>query len=434
MINDKDTPQNIQEKENIKIIKDTSKNNNGEIIEYIFDKKKDKLNDGEFCEIYKAKKICQNKIQNDQEYVLKIHNKEDLSEENISHGSRLLSEINFLSSLNNEHIVKYKNSFEDEKNICLIMEYCNKDSLYSLMKSRKYLEEYEIRYYMFQVLSTLQYLRKQNIVHRNLTLNNIFLKDIKTIKVGDFCFAYNDLEKNEESNIICGTPGYFTPECNNCKYSYKTDIFCFGLCIYYLFGASCLFISPCQSVEFFNHNEEVYFDKKLNFSEEAMDLLKKTITTEDKRIDLDEIYNHPFFNKGIGLTKDKFPEYKEDNNNKNAFKDFIKELKELPHKEGLILTPRKKTRINFNDNFFTSDLQNIMQKETNKKSESLNLNNNNNKDKLNFNSDKSSEESPGKDKLNFNSDKSSEESPGESPEESSDENDSNNDNLEKEKN
>ena len=55
---------------------------------------------------------------------------------------------------------------------------------------------------------------------------------------------------------------------------------------------------------FLSYEETIYFDKKLNFSEEAIDLLKQTITTENERIDLDKIYNHPFFKGGKGLTKD----------------------------------------------------------------------------------------------------------------------------------
>ena len=128
-------------------------------------------------------------------------------------------------------------------------------------------------------------------------------------------------------------------------------------------------MTPSESDYFFKHEEAIYFDKKLNFSEEAIDLLKQTIITENERIELDKIYNHPFFNGGKGLTKDKFPEYKEDNNNKDNFKDFIKKLKELPYKEGLILTSRRKVNINFS----TFNPQNIMPTKTNKTSESLNL-------------------------------------------------------------
>ena len=52
MIDNQDT----QEKEHIEIIRDTSKNKSGEIIEYQFDKKKDKLSEGGFGEVYKVKK------------------------------------------------------------------------------------------------------------------------------------------------------------------------------------------------------------------------------------------------------------------------------------------------------------------------------------------------------------------------------------------
>ena len=61
--------------------------------------------------------------------------------------------------------------------------------------------------------------------------------------------------------------------------------------------------------------------------------MKQLVTVENQRIDLDEMCNHQFFNCGKGLFKDKFPQYND--NNKNQ---FIKEFKELPYKEGLILT------------------------------------------------------------------------------------------------
>ena len=144
-------------------------------------------------------------------------------------------------------------------------------------------------------------------------------------------------------------------------------------------------MTPSESDYFFKHEEAIYFDKKLNFSEEAIDLLKQTITIENERIDLDKIYNHPFFNGGKGLTKDKFPEYKEDNNNKDNFKDFIKKLKELPYKEGLILTSKRKVNINIS----TFNPQNIMPTKTNKTSESFNLKNNKNQLNLDENFEES---------------------------------------------
>ena len=320
------------EKDGIEIIKDSPKNKSRVTVEYQFNVESDLLGSGGYGEVYRVKKKRGSSVLNDPYYALKIFNKIDLYKEN-DKGSRILTEIKIHRSLNHEHICKYEHSFEDKKNVYILMEYCENGTLASYIKTRKYLEEYEIRYYMFQVLGVLKFFRREKIVHRDLTLGNIFLKDLKTVKIGDFGFAYKESENDEKNGVICGTPGYFTPESNNSKYSYKTDIFDFGVCIYYLFGGKLLFKTSSESAEIFS-NKELQFDKKLKYSVEALDLLNKTVTVESQRIDLDEIYRHPFFNRGKGLTKDKFPEYNENNQ-----AQFLKEIKEIVQKEGLILTP-----------------------------------------------------------------------------------------------
>ena len=178
MIND----QEGQEKEHIEIIRDSPKNKSRVTIEYQFDVEKDSLGSGGYGEVYKVKKKRTNMTQNDPEYALKIFNKVNFYNDS-DKSYRVLTEIKIQRSLNHEHVVKYEHSFEDKKNVYILMEYCGKGTLNSLIKSRKYLEEYEIRYYMFQVLSVLKYFRREKIVHRDLTLGNIFLKDIKTVKL-----------------------------------------------------------------------------------------------------------------------------------------------------------------------------------------------------------------------------------------------------------
>ena len=340
MINNKDN----REKNRIQVIRDSPKNKSRVTIEYQFDIENDLLGIGGYGEVYKVRKKNGNMNQTEPEYALKIFNKANFIKDN-EKGSRVLTEIKIQRSLNHEHIVKYEHSFEDKKNVYILMEYCGKETLASLIKKRKRLEEYEVRFYMFQVLSVLKYFRREKIVHRDLTLGNIFLKDIKTVKIGDFGFAYKESENEEKIGVVCGTPTYYTPESNNAKYSYKTDIYDFGLCIYYLFGGKPAYKQPLECAELFTTKESFPFNRSLNFSDEAYDLLKQLVTVENQRIDLDKIYYHPFFNCGKGLSKDKFPEYNE--NNKNQ---FFKELKELPAKEGLILTLNRIDISNSNTN------------------------------------------------------------------------------------
>ena len=212
--------QENQEKDHTKTIRDSPKNKSRVTIEYQYDTEKDLLGTGGYGEVYKVKKKRANISQNDPEYALKIFNKINFYKEN-DKGSRILTEIKIQRSLNHEHIVKYEHSFEDKKsiglvgrwllrrsfedkkNVYILMEYCGNGTLASMMKTRKHLEEYEIRYYMFQVLSVLKYFRREKIVHRDLTLGNIFLKDKKTVKIGDFGFAYKESENEEKAGVIC---------------------------------------------------------------------------------------------------------------------------------------------------------------------------------------------------------------------------------------
>ena len=321
---------------------DSSDLHSRKTLKYNYNPEKDILGQGGFGLVYKVH--IEKEIPGDvRTYAIKIFSKKLLKEDQ-EKASIVLNEIRIHRSLRHEHICKYEHCFEDTDNVYILMEYCPNGTLLDLLKSRKKLEEIEIRFYMFQVLKVLKYFRIQKIVHRDLTLKNIFLKDNKNIKISDFGLAYNEYEYDEKSGLICGTPGYFTPESKLCKYSYKTDIFCFGMCIYYLFGGSTKFITSQQSYEFFSNN---LFEpeNKIKLSEEALDLIKKLVAIEGKRIGLEQIYIHPFFNKGIGLEKKNFPDYND--------KDYMEKIKELNIKFGI-----KPIERNIKQNLDNSNLNN----------------------------------------------------------------------------
>ena len=253
---------------------------------------------------------------------------------------RVLTEIKIHRSLNNPYICKYEHSFEDKNSIYILMEYCEKKSLDDYLKSRKTLSEYETRYYMFQVLKALQYLRKQKVIHRDLTLANVFLKDYKTIKIGDFGLSYKETENEEKQGLVCGTQGYFTPESYTTKYTYKTDYFDFGICIYHLMTGNTLFKDSLTSYESARKGDIVY-DDKIKFSSEAKDLLKKIFVLENQRIDLDKIYQHDFFNEGKGLIDVDFPDFFK--MTKKDFDDKIKVLEQNVKMTNVSYFPRKNT-------------------------------------------------------------------------------------------
>ena len=58
-----------------------------------------------------------------------------------------------------------------------------------LHRRRKDITEPEARYFMKQILDGVGYLHKNNILHRDLKLGNLFLDDNLHVKIGDFGLA-----------------------------------------------------------------------------------------------------------------------------------------------------------------------------------------------------------------------------------------------------
>jgi serine/threonine protein kinase len=96
--------------------------------------------------------------------------------------------------------------------------------------------EDQARKIMRQLLDTVGYLHNDNIIHRDIKLENILLTnsniDQGDLKLIDFGFAtyYNSLQKIETK---CGSLGYAAPEIfNNLGYSPKVDLFSCGACLH----------------------------------------------------------------------------------------------------------------------------------------------------------------------------------------------------------
>ena len=77
---------------------------------------------------------------------------------------------------------------------------------------------------------------RMNIIHRDIKLDNFFVDDFGTYKLGDF----NISKKTGAAKTFAGTPGYLAPEIYRAKsnidavYTNQADIYSFGICLYQL--------------------------------------------------------------------------------------------------------------------------------------------------------------------------------------------------------
>lgn len=163
------------------------------------------------------------------------------------------NEIKILRKLRKLRVKKIgglRSVFEDDENIYLLQDYKKGGDLKARIKQVGSLDEQSIKEIIKQILNTLSKLHAKNILHRDLTPQNVmFDYKFKTLDEGDslrvslidFGLALK-LQMHTERLNRCGTPGYIAPEVLNfCEYSEKADMFGVGCILYYLISGQHLF-------------------------------------------------------------------------------------------------------------------------------------------------------------------------------------------------
>ena len=98
--------------------------------------------------------------------------------------------IEKLKSLDNPHLLKYYNSFYENNDFYIIMEYMNNSDILGFIQARKSLNEKiseeEIWNILLQCLSGLDYLHSQEYQNLGIKLANVFMNNEQNIKIGGF--------------------------------------------------------------------------------------------------------------------------------------------------------------------------------------------------------------------------------------------------------
>ena len=93
----------------------------------------------------------------------------------------------------------------------IIMENICGGDLLSFVRKRTKLNEVTSKFIFRQIIEALQYIHSQNIVHRDIKLDNILIDLSNNIKICDFGVSKH-IKKNEILYDQCGTPAYIAPE------------------------------------------------------------------------------------------------------------------------------------------------------------------------------------------------------------------------------
>ncbi|KAL9558664.1 hypothetical protein MBANPS3_000801 [Mucor bainieri] len=154
-----------------------------------------------------------------------------VKKQNIDSSSQLEKirmEIDILKTLNHPYIVKLLSVNETNANIGMVLEYAQATVLQLTIKlcmdwiggelfeyifRHRYLKEQEACRLFSQLVSSVHYMHKKNIVHRDLKLENILLDRHGNLIVTDFGFANQFTPKTGDlMSTSCGSPVYAAPE------------------------------------------------------------------------------------------------------------------------------------------------------------------------------------------------------------------------------
>ena len=99
----------------------------------------------------------------------------------------VMREKELLNTLKHENIIKLIATFQDDKNLFFVFEHAENGMLEDLIKMcKRRLGEDLIKIYMAQLVNFLEYMQKNDVMHRDLKPQNIMLDAEYNIKVIDF--------------------------------------------------------------------------------------------------------------------------------------------------------------------------------------------------------------------------------------------------------
>lgn len=117
------------------------------------------------------------------------------------------------------------------------------------------------------ILSSLSYIHKQEVLHRDIKLDNILLDKNNNLKLCDFGISLM-IKNNQYYTDRCGTPAYIAPEIIKSKYKgFKSDYWSLGVTLFILLTAS-----PPFKAKSFNSIKGLILNKDLVFPDDLVDI------------------------------------------------------------------------------------------------------------------------------------------------------------------
>ncbi|CAF1007365.1 unnamed protein product [Adineta ricciae] len=272
----------------------------------------DKLGEGSFGTVFRVRNR-----ENDLFYAMKTIGKKP---GNKIKASVLENEVKLLKEVNHPNLIQLHEVLESSQNLYLIVELCEGGELGLHLKKIGPLPEEIVKQIMSKLVNALYYLHKMDIVHRDLKLENILLKNIPTSKTDEFDIRVTDFGLSSKQSITntdslfneyCGTPLYMAPEIlDNKNYSALCDVWALGIIMFYLITGRHPYVANNERrlLELIRTQKLRYDSEKFkNLSSEGLAFLQGMLVYDTvHRRTMGELTVHPWLTgrSDKGATKD----------------------------------------------------------------------------------------------------------------------------------
>jgi len=225
---------------------------------------------------------------------IKLLKKELMTTEEQERARREIKIMKHLTSLNNPHIVKLIDGKESDTHFTIILEYLSGGELLSYVKQHGGLSEPEAQRLFNQLVVAIECCHSQNIIHRDIKLQNVLLSDSNDIKLIDFGLS-NFMDKGVFRTTFCGTPLYAAPEILlGTRYQGpEVDVWSLGVVLYVMLTTE----FPFKTIGDVLRGT---LKDPPKVSSECVDLLRKVLVVEPSaRATLSDILSHPWLSKNL---------------------------------------------------------------------------------------------------------------------------------------
>ncbi|KAJ3128565.1 Chk1 protein kinase [Nowakowskiella sp. JEL0407] len=216
------------------------------------------------------------------------------------------------ASLMHLNILKFVESFSDDKFVYMILEFAEGGELFELISPDVGVQEELAHFFFLQLLAGMEYMHQRGITHRDLKPENLLLDKVGNLKISDFGHAtvFSTKGKTRTLNTACGSPPYIAPEILVGNYDGKqVDIWSAGIILFVLLVGNTPWAAPVESDEEFlyyllNYDKDLSFYAWNRINPDVLGLIKGMMNPEkEKRYTMNQIKMHEWTKRPSNMIK-----------------------------------------------------------------------------------------------------------------------------------